>query len=301
MNGLYKVQTGAYSKKENAVNQLNALKSKGFEGFIVLPTSEQAEAKPIETKPKEEESTMKFKYADSLYDIPKKWRDYAVDRTNVGFPNCFGLATAYISWMAGYKQPLDPDNNKVRGAGDLWKTHHPNFKQSSSPVLGALMIWTGGGENYGHVAVCIGINGNTITWLESNYSEKVGAPMSDVVARNPHGYAGLTFKGYLVHKDLSKTTIKPASNTKKTKNINGFDCIPENGTATFKYSVNVRDGSPTGKVVAVYDPGEYANYQYKYIGNGHRYIVYKSNSGSWRFVAVSGTEKQGEDPWATFK
>ena len=72
------------------------------------------------------------------------------------------------------------------------------------------MIWAGGGENYGHVAVCIGINGNTTNQLESNYSEKVGVPMSDVVTRNPHGYADLTFKGYLVHKDLSKTTAKPA-------------------------------------------------------------------------------------------
>ena len=133
--------------------------------------------------------------------LNSKYMNYATARTCVPMPNCFTYATARISEIVGYNQPLDDDKHKVPGAADLWNYHNKNFVKSSYASPGALMIWSGGYHNYGHVAVCEElIDTYTITWSQSNYK---GA-MFEYIKGNPNGYCGLVFLGYLVHKDLLK-------------------------------------------------------------------------------------------------
>lgn len=87
----------------------------------------------------------------------------------------------------------------------------------------------------------------------------------------------------------------------------GYDpsqLIQEDGIAHFTNDTPIichRD-SPTGPKFGSYVKGETQRYTEKWVGNGHRYIswLYENNPSIRCFVAVSGSEVQGEDPWATF-
>ena len=213
------------------------------------------------------------------------WMNYAVSRTGVQMPNCFTYATARISEIVGYNQPLD--NVKVAGASQLWEYHHPNFRQSQVPVPGALMIWGGGLNDWGHVAVCE--DANPVSWSQSNY----GGPAFQYHSGNPNAmYSGLHFKGYLVHKDLGKT------------DSNHIALVQEDGIAILLVDqVNVRLDGPNGKVIRTYSKGDKVRYTHKYIGNGHRYVVWEEHNHKV-FMAVSATEQRpaegSHEQWATF-
>lgn len=56
---LYRVQVGAYYKKENAKNMLAKLKAAGFDGFIATVEAEQEEAPKQEAKPEAPKVTLK--------------------------------------------------------------------------------------------------------------------------------------------------------------------------------------------------------------------------------------------------
>ena len=56
---LYRVQVGAYYKKENAENMLAKLKAAGFDGFIATVEAEQEEAPKQEVKPEAPKVTLK--------------------------------------------------------------------------------------------------------------------------------------------------------------------------------------------------------------------------------------------------
>lgn len=87
----------------------------------------------------------------------------------------------------------------------------------------------------------------------------------------------------------------------------GYDpsqLIQEDGIAHFTNDTPIichRD-SPTGPKFGSYVKGETQQYTEKWVGNGHRYIswLYENDPSIRCFVAVSGSEVQGEDPWATF-
>lgn len=87
----------------------------------------------------------------------------------------------------------------------------------------------------------------------------------------------------------------------------GYDpsqLIQEDGIAHFTNDTPIichRD-SPTGSKFGSYVKGETQRYTEKWVGNGHRYIswLYENDHSIRCFVAVSGSEVQGEDPWATF-
>lgn len=129
--------------------------------------------------------------------LSTSWYQYAVQRTRVPMPNCFTYACARISEIIGYNQPLDIA--LVRGAGDLWEAHASEFTNQPYARLGALMIWKGGMDHLGHVAVVEDIiDGFTIQWSESNHRSN----LFGIVNRNPNEYEGMTFMGYLYHKDL---------------------------------------------------------------------------------------------------
>lgn len=83
------------------------------------------------------------------------------------------------------------------------------------------------------------------------------------------------------------------------------ELIEEVGKATFINTVpiSVRQDSPNGKVVGKKNKGDVQYYNWKYIGNGHRYIVWEAD-GHKLYCAVSATENRpapgSTDQWATF-
>lgn len=73
----------------------------------------------------------------------------------------------------------------------------------------------------------------------------------------------------------------------------------EDGIATFTVdAVRARYDSPTGTVFKTYNTGDTFRYYWKWVGNGHRYVVGKSGDKKV-FVAVSATEDRSQ-MWATF-
>lgn len=85
---------------------------------------------------------------------------------------------------------------------------------------------------------------------------------------------------------------------------NESQLINEVGVATLTQNVNKRRDSPTGIVAETLKVGTKLNYTQKWVGNGHRYISWvetEPNGNKYRyFVAISGSETQGKDLWATF-
>ena len=78
-----------------------------------------------------------------------------------------------------------------------------------------------------------------------------------------------------------------------------IELVQEDGVATFTVDgIRARYDSPTGNVCKIYNSGDKIRYYWKYIGNGHRYVVYK-DSDRKIFVAVSATEDKSK-MWATF-
>lgn len=73
----------------------------------------------------------------------------------------------------------------------------------------------------------------------------------------------------------------------------------EDGIATFTVDgVRARYDSPTGTVCKTYNTGDSIRYYWKYVGNGHRYVVGKDGDRKV-FVAVSATKDRSQ-MWATF-
>lgn len=224
-----------------------------------------------------------------------QWMNYAVSRTGVAMPNCFTYATARISEIVGHNQSLD-GNNRVVGAGDLWETHAPEFSQSSNAQVGDLAIYKGGYQNFGHVAV-VEVVGVNMAMSQSNYG---GSLFEFVEVPKTVGsyYPGTALRlvGFLRHKELG-TTVSNSYNEKQL--------ISENGVAILTQDVNKRRDTPTGIVVETLKKGKKLTYTQKWIGNGHRYISWvekEPNGNQYRyFVAISSSEKQGVDMWATFE
>lgn len=134
--------------------------------------------------------------------LNSNWALYGVDRTGVLFPNCVTYATARISEILGFYQPLD-EPNRIVGAGQLIEQHSKEFYYSSTPLPGALMIWGSNVYNqYGHVGVCEDvIDSGTVSWSQSNY----GGPIFEFETGNPYTYyPWMPFRGYLIHEDLLK-------------------------------------------------------------------------------------------------
>ena len=93
--------------------------------------------------------------------------------------------------------------------------------------------------------------------------------------------------------------------TTHSSGYNDSQLIAEIGRATFRNDVriSVRKNNPTGEVVSYKNKGDVQDYSWKWIGNGHRYIVWTEGPNKL-FCAVSGTEERpaegSDDQWATF-
>ena len=208
-----------------------------------------------------------------------QWMQYAVARTGVAMPNCFTYATARISEIVGSRQSLD-GSSKVVGAGQLWATHAPEFAQSSTPVLGALMIFQGGVAPYyyGHVAVVEGISGGRVTFSESSYREfnfRLNSMSSAPGSYYPNGYGNLKLIGYLVHKSLTAPDIK---------------LTIETGTYTLAVPTNKRRDSPTGIIAETLPVGKKLSYTNVTTYGGSRYISWvetEPNGNKYRYYVYA--------------
>lgn len=89
-----------------------------------------------------------------------------------------------------------------------------------------------------------------------------------------------------------------STNTSTSSDFDTSQLIEEQGKATFTVdNVNARVNGPSGTVCRQYMCGDVVNYDYKWIGNGHRYIAWYEAS-NLILVAVSGSEEYGKDKWA---
>lgn len=241
---------------------------------------------------------MTFKKRESINGfLETRWYQYAKGRTGVAMPNCFTYACGRISEILGKEQPLDAQ--RVRGAGDLWEGHAPEFSRQSIPKPGALMVWQGGNGNYGHVAVCEAvINNSLVEWSESNYQ----ANMFGLVRRNPVNYAGLRFMGYLYHKDL------PSIHSGDITILNEIpsDFVYENATFTCGVScINIRrapslQGKETGDW---YEKNMSVAYDGYVKREGYVWISWMGRDHTRRWMAAGELDANGinRTPYGTFK
>lgn len=146
------------------------------------------------------------------------------------------------------------------------------------------------GVYYGHVAMLIKDNGNgTGQFLGMNqaYSQ---AP-ANVMTLSYNGSCGvLHYKGYKKASNATSSGITA---------YNPNSLIAEHCIATLTVDkVAIRQGGPSGNVLKRLNSGDKFEYYYKCIANGHRWIVNKDKT---QFMAISGSEVQGKDLWATFE
>lgn len=174
---------------------------------------------------------------------------------------------------------------EVLGYGDYF-----NFEQIGHP--GDWFIWDSvygwyNGAYYGHVAMLIKDNGNgTGQFLGMNQGTSLSPANIQTLSYN--GSCGvLHYKGYSNPTSGSGITV-----------FNAANLDAEHAIATLTVdSVAIREGSPTGNVLKRVNKGYQFEYYYKVVANGHRWVVNKDKT---QFMAISGSEGQGKDLWATF-
>lgn len=211
------------------------------------------------------------------------------------YNQCVTLFKEFLN-KAGYPNP----GRAIGGSGgarEIWYRRFSlgydqyfNFEQVGHP--GDWFIWDSvygwwKGVYYGHVAMLIKDNGNgTGQFLGMNqaYSE---APAS-IQTLTYNGSCGvLHFKGYSNPTAGSGITV-----------FNAANLVAEHAVATLTVdSVAIREGSPTGNVLKRVGKGFQFEYYYKVVANGHRWVISKDKT---QFMAVSNSEIQGKDLWATF-
>lgn len=74
--------------------------------------------------------------------------------------------------------------------------------------------------------------------------------------------------------------------------------VSEHALATLTVdAVAIRKNSPNGAVIKRVNTGFQFEYYYKVVANGHRWVVSKDKT---QFMAISNSEVQGKELWATF-
>lgn len=197
---------------------------------------------------------------------------------------------------AGYPNP----GRAIGGSGgarEIWYRREAlgygdyfNFEQIGHP--GDWFIWDSvygwyNGVYYGHVAMLIKDNGNgTGQFLGMNQGTNLSPANIQTLSYN--GSCGvLHYKGY------SNPTIGSGITV-----FNAANLVAEHAIATLTVdSVAIREGSPTGNVLKRVNKSYQFEYYYKCVANGHRWVVNKDKT---QFMAISGSEVQGKDLWATF-
>lgn len=94
-----------------------------------------------------------------------------------------------------------------------------------------------------------------------------------------------------------KCLVNQQTNTTNTAyDVNKL--VSEHALATLTVdSVAIRQNSPNGAVIKRVNTGFQFEYYYKVVANGHRWVVNKDKT---QFMAISNSETQGKELWATF-
>lgn len=144
------------------------------------------------------------------------------------------------------------------------------------------LVWDKAGAGYGYY----GRNNSTGVWhLQDSISADKACVVDGVTIKNGNGMAW-----------KKSSEVKTGSS--------GIKWTAENGTATFtRNNIRIHEDGPTGKVISgvQYNAGQSVRYFAKCAYKGHRWVKYRRANGGIGCVAVSGSEKHGVDPWATFK
>lgn len=228
------------------------------------------------------------------YDFQNEWLGKS---SSLGgyYNQCVTLFKEFLK-KAGYPNP----GRAIGGSGgarEIWYRREAlgysayfNFEQIGHP--GDWFVWDSvygwyNGVYYGHVAMLIKDNGNgTGQFLGMNQGTNLSPANIQTLSYN--GSCGiLHFKGY----------SHPTSNSAITV-YNPSNLVSEHAVATLTVdSVAIREGSPIGNVLKRVGKGFQFEYYYKVVANGHRWVVNKDKT---QFMAVSNSEIQGKDLWATF-
>lgn len=211
------------------------------------------------------------------------------------YNQCVTLFKEFLK-KAGYPNP----GRAIGGSGgarEIWYRRdllgyvdYFNFEQIGHP--GDWFIWDSvygwyKGIYYGHVAMLIKDNGNgTGQFLGMNQGTNLSPANIQTLTYN--GSCGvLHYKGYSNPTSGSGITV-----------FNAANLVAEHAIATLTVdSVAIREGSPTGNVLKRVNKGYQFEYYYKVVANGHRWVVNKDKT---QLMAISGSEVQGKDMWATF-
>lgn len=211
------------------------------------------------------------------------------------YNQCVTLFKEFLN-KAGYPSP----GRAIGGSGgarEIWYRRialgydqYFNFEQVGHP--GDWFIWDSvygwyEGVYYGHVAMLIKDNGNgTGQFLGMNQAYKQAPASIQTLTYN--GSCGvLHYKGYGTQ-----------ASTQSVTTYNSNNLTPEHAIATLTVdSVAIRQGSPSGNVLSRHNKGYQFEYYYKTVANGHRWVINKDKT---QFMAISGSEQQGKDLWASF-
>ncbi len=210
------------------------------------------------------------------------------------YNQCVTLFKEFLN-KAGYPSPERAIGGSG-GAREIWYRREAlgygdyfEFTQVGQP--GDWFIWDSvygwwQGTYYGHVAMLIKDNGN-------GTGQFLG--MNQGYSQSPANVQTLTYNGscgVLHYKGYGGSSSSSDFDTSKLEK--------EHAKATFTVDkLNARVNSPNGTVCRQYNSGDTVEYQYKYVGNGHRYIAWDEAS-NLILVAVSESEDYNSTRWATF-
>lgn len=188
---------------------------------------------------------------------------------------CVSLIKGYLKWGgAGVKA--------YGNAIQYWTCRNTNGilnvcdVVTGAPRNGDIGVSAGGDARYGHVFIYY--NGQAMAQNVNNNPRALLYPIS---------WQGAVY-GYLRPKFLTTSV-----------SYNANQLVNEHAIATLTQNINKRKDTPNGAVVTTLSAGTKVEYTQKWVGNGHRYVSWLEGSARY-FVAVSGSETQGQDPWATF-
>lgn len=123
------------------------------------------------------------------------------DVTGSVLPNCPGYA-----WGRALEILHVFDTTLCTANAYEWYTYNDGFTRGSTARLGAIICYSGGVDNLGHVAVVEEINPDgTITISESNYG---GAYFRTVSLPSDYSNPGLTFQGFIYLIDNPSPIVK---------------------------------------------------------------------------------------------
>ncbi len=169
---------------------------------------------------------------------PAKDNKYYYSKINPFYPN-YGLPNCTCYAYGRAYEILGVDPKLPTGNAGTWYEKDTTHEKGSTPQLGAIACWKGTSSNYnGHVAVVEAIDGNKISFSESNYGGEIFRYQKNIVpssyaSKAPYNY---TFQGYIYIGEAPEP-ISPGtmSGTYIMKNI---------GTNSYAY-VNGKDADKT--------------------------------------------------------